>query len=153
MRVQAQSNHAQVNPGVREALLCAAFLKGRILEGCWMSKTIAVCGLICEDCKAFIATQKDDDELRQKVVDAWSTDEERLELGDIDCDGCTVGGRLHSFCAVCEVRSCGLERGVENCAYCGEYPCGKLEKLLKSFQTVSGEEAKANLEEIRSTQL
>jgi len=119
------------------------------MEGNWMSKIIAMCGLICDNCKAFIATQKDDDEMRQKVVDAWSTDDEPLKLEDIDCDGCTIGKRLHSFCAVCDVRICGLQRNVENCAYCDEYPCERLEKLLKSFRTVSGEEAKANLEEIR----
>ena len=116
-----------------------------------MSKIIAVCGLACNDCIAFLATQKNDDKMRQKVVEAWSTDKERLELKDIDCDGCTVGGRLHKFCSVCKIRNCGLERGIENCAYCDEYPCEKLEKLLKSFRTVSGEEAKANLEEIRKS--
>jgi hypothetical protein len=39
---------------------------------------IAVCGLVCNDCIAFIATQKNDDTLREKVVEAWSTEEEHL---------------------------------------------------------------------------
>lgn len=116
-----------------------------------MSKIIAMCGLVCSDCVAFLATQEDDDKMRAKVVEAWSTDEEPLELKDIDCDGCTVGGRLHKFCSVCEVRNCGLERSIKNCAYCDEYLCEKLEKLLKSFRTVSGDEAKAKLEEIKKS--
>jgi predicted nucleic acid binding AN1-type Zn finger protein len=116
-----------------------------------MNRMIAMCGLVCDDCIAFIATQKDDDEMRQKVVEEWSTEDERLKLEDVDCDGCTTGKRLHSFCAICDVRMCGLERGVENCAYCNEFPCDKLEKLWGSFQTVSGEKAKANLEEIRKS--
>ena len=114
-----------------------------------MSSLVAMCGLVCNDCIAFIATQENDDKLREKVVEAWSTEEEPLRLEDVDCDGCTAGKRLHSFCKVCEVRKCGLERDIENCAYCSEFPCGKLEKLWRSFRTVSGEEAKANLEEIR----
>ena len=84
-----------------------------------------------------------------KVVEAWSTEEEPLRLEDVDCDGCTAGGRLHSFCQVCDVRKCGLQREIENCAYCDEFICEKLEKLWKSFQTVSAERAKANLVEIR----
>ncbi len=110
---------------------------------------IAMCGLVCSDCIAFIATQKDDDKLREKVVEAWSTEEERLKLEDVDCDGCTTGKRLHSFCQVCDVRKCGFQRNIENCACCNEFPCEKLEKLWESFKTVSGEEAKANLAEIR----
>lgn len=110
---------------------------------------IAICGLVCDDCMAFVATQKNDDTLREKVVEAWSTKEDPLRLEDVDCDGCTAGKRLHSFCQVCEVRKCGLLRNIDNCAYCSEFPCGKLEKLWGSFRTVSAEEAKANLAEIR----
>jgi hypothetical protein len=116
-----------------------------------MNRIIAMCGLVCDDCMAFIATQKDDDGMRQKVVEAWSTEDERLKLEDVDCDGCTKGKRLHSFCAVCDVRLCGLQRNIENCAYCNEFPCDNLEKLWGSFQTVSGEKAKASLEEIRKS--
>jgi hypothetical protein len=113
-----------------------------------MNRIIAMCGLDCNDCIAFIATQKDDDNLREKVVEAWSTEEECLKLEDVDCDGCTAGKRLYSFCQVCEVRECGLQRGIEKCAYCDEFPCGKLEKLWEVFGTVYREKAKANLIEL-----
>ena len=122
-----------------------------IIEGRQMDRIIAMCGLVCDDCIAFIATQKDDDEMRQKVVEAWSTEDERLKLKDVDCDGCTIGKRLHTFCAICDVRMCGLQRNIINCAYCNEFPCGKLEKLWNSFRTVSGEKAKANLKRIRKS--
>lgn len=110
---------------------------------------IAMCGLVCNDCIAFIATQKNDAKLRERVVEAWSTEKERLRLEDVDCDGCKAGGRLYMFCKVCNVRKCGLQRGIGNCGYCNEFPCEKLEKLWRSFRTVSGGEAKANLVEIR----
>jgi hypothetical protein len=114
-----------------------------------MNRMIAMCGLDCDDCIAFIATQKDDNNLRERVVEAWSTEEERLRLEDVDCDGCTAGKKLHSFCRVCEVRICGLQRGIEKCAYCDEFPYGKLEKLWEGFQNVFREEAKANFIELR----
>ena len=114
-----------------------------------MSRMIAMCGLICGECIAFIATQKDDDKLREKVVEAWSSEEDRLELKDVDCDGCMMEKRLHSFCRVCEVKKCGLQRSIENCAYCSEFPCKRLEELWEGFRTVSAEKAKTTLVEIR----
>ncbi|MGD8564879.1 MAG: DUF3795 domain-containing protein [Candidatus Bathyarchaeota archaeon] len=113
-----------------------------------MNKIIAMCGLACDDCIAYIATQKDDDEMRRKVVEAWSTEEDPIKIEDVDCDGCTAGKRLHSFCAVCDVRKCGLERNIETCAQCDDFSCDKLERLWNGFRTVSAEKAKENLEKI-----
>lgn len=112
-------------------------------------KLIAFCGLICTDCPAFIATQKNDDKLRGKVAKSWSTEKEILKPEDINCDGCLIiGKRLIKFCKICAVRGCGLEKNVENCAYCDEYPCEKLDRLWKHIQAP---EAKATLEGIRRT--
>lgn len=113
-----------------------------------MGKIIAVCGLICNNCIAYVSTQKNDEKLRQKAIDAWSTETERLKPSDIDCDGCQVGKRIYKFCSACEVRKCGSVRGVKNCAYCAEYPCEKLENLWRGFRTVSWEEAKATLDNL-----
>ena len=114
-----------------------------------MSKIVAMCGLVCNDCIAFEATEKDDDELRRKVVEVWSTKDDPLTIEDVDCDGCTVGKTLHSFCAICDVRICGLERNIDNCAKCEDFSCDKLQKLWSGFRTVSAEKAKANLQKIR----
>lgn len=109
-------------------------------------KMIAFCGIVCDDCRAFIATQTNDAELKREVAKAWSTKKETLKPEDIDCDGClATGKRLFKFCQVCEVRRCGHEKGVENCAYCREFPCAKLSGLWKRFRLT---EAKATLEGI-----
>jgi hypothetical protein len=42
------------------------------------------------------------------------------------------------------VRQCALERGVENCAHCDDFPCEKLEKPWSISV-----DAKTTLEEIR----
>lgn len=110
-------------------------------------KMVAFCGIVCTDCRAFIATQRNDRELKKEVAKAWSTEQETLKPEDIDCDGCLASGpRLLKFCGTCEVRRCGYERSVENCAYCREYPCLKLTTLWKS---VFESNPKAVLDEIR----
>ncbi|MCK4352320.1 DUF3795 domain-containing protein [candidate division WOR-3 bacterium] len=111
-----------------------------------MQKMIAICGLVCTDCPAFIATQENDDEKRKKVAEMWSkafnTD---LKPENINCDGCLIEkGKLFGHCKVCEIRKCGLEKNVKNCACCDEYSCEKLNNLLKYMP-----EAKTTLEEIR----
>ncbi len=114
-----------------------------------MDKIMAVCGLVCNECLAFMATQEDDDVKREEVVRLWSTEEESLRKDDVDCDGCLAGGRLYKFCGVCEPRLCAIDKGLENCARCGDYPCEKLENLWNGFRTASKEKARANLDRIR----
>jgi hypothetical protein len=110
-------------------------------------KMVAFCGIVCDDCRALIATQRNDMEIRKEVAKAWSTEKETLKPDDINCDGClATGKKLFKFCRVCEVRRCGYEKGVVNCAYCGEFPCEKLTGFWKSFN-VTG--ARETLEGIR----
>lgn len=113
-----------------------------------MSKMIAFCGLICTECPAFLATQKDDDKERKKVAKMWSKQfKAEIKPEDINCDGClSENGQLWSHCKVCEIRKCGEENDVKNCAYCDGYPCQKLSHFLDEVP-----DAKATLEEIRKT--
>jgi Protein of unknown function (DUF3795) len=61
------------------------------------------------------------------------------------CDGCLAGdGRLGGHCLECEIRACGVARGVTNCAYCDDYGCPKLEGFLGFVP-----EARATLEAVR----
>jgi hypothetical protein len=111
-------------------------------------KIVAFCGLVCNECPAFIAKRTNDNELRKKTAERWSTEELLMTSGDINCDGCTTGKEVIPFCEACEVRKCGLEKGVKNCAYCAEYPCKKLEELWGLLQAPK---AKGVLDEIRKT--
>ena len=111
-----------------------------------MDEMIAYCGLICTECTAYLATQKDDDSERQKVAEDWSKlFNTKIEPQDISCDGClSEGGRLYKHCITCPIRNCGLERGVKNCAYCDDYAC---QKLIEWFSSVPS--AKITLDKIR----
>ena len=111
-----------------------------------MNKMIAVCGAICSGCPALLATQKDDDAKRKEIAELWSKQYNAdIKPEDINCDGCmSQGKRVFNYCNVCEIRKCGKERHVENCAHCNEYAC---EKLTEFFAMAP--EAKTTLEEIR----
>ena len=112
-----------------------------------MSRMIAFCGMICSECGAFVATQNDDDEKRAEVAQLWSQQYHMdMKPADINCDGCTSDSDRHiGHCQVCEIRKCGKQKGVLNCAYCDDYACEKLEGFFKMVP-----DAKKHLDAIRS---
>jgi hypothetical protein len=111
-----------------------------------MDEMVAFCGLTCTSCPAFIATQNDDDEARREIAAKWSSEfGSDIRPEDINCDGCMVDdGRHIAYCGMCEIRKCGRERSVENCAYCPDYGCEKIAGFL-----AKAEVARARLERIR----
>ena len=111
-----------------------------------MEKIIAVCGITCSDCGAFIATQENDDAKREEVAEAWAKAYgHEFKPEDISCDGClTADGRHINHWNVCEIRKCGTEKNVKNCAYCADYKC---ERITGFLEQVPG--AKKTLEEMR----
>jgi hypothetical protein len=113
-----------------------------------LDKMVAFCGLTCTDCPAYLATQDDDDDARLRVAEKWSRDYgSDVKPEDINCDGCLPGKERYFFhCSQCEIRACGVVRGMENCAHCLEYPCAKLERLLQAVPT-----ARAELDGIRDS--
>ena len=94
------------------------------------NKMIAYCGLVCTDCPAYVATQADDRAALEQVAAQWREEYNapNITVEYVICDGClTTDGRRCGHCAECEIRACGIERGVVNCAHCDEYSCEKLE--------------------------
>jgi hypothetical protein len=67
-----------------------------------MEKMIAVCGIECHQCPAFLATRENDDLKRKEVAEMWSKDfKAEIKPEDINCEGCTSGKeRLFSHCQV-----------------------------------------------------
>lgn len=93
---------------------------------------IAYCGLNCQMCDAFAATQENDDRKREETARKWGK-LFRVELKpeEINCDGCKAEGLKIFHCKVCEIRSCCMSRGIENCAACDRYICDKLAAFIK----------------------
>lgn len=98
-----------------------------------MGEIIGFCGIPCHDCGAFKATQADDDTKRAEVAKMWSKEfDAKLRPEDINCNGClSTAEPLFAHCKVCGIRKCGLEKKVENCAHCSDYPCEQLEDFFK----------------------
>ena len=98
-----------------------------------MDKIIAYCGLVCTDCPAYIATQADDRAALERVAAQWREEfnAPNISVESVICDGClTDEGRKCGHCFECEVRACGVEQGVANCAHCDKYACDKLETFF-----------------------
>jgi thiol-disulfide isomerase/thioredoxin len=112
-----------------------------------VGKMIAFWGINCADCPTFLATRDDDENKRKEVAEQWSKDYRRqIKPEDINCDGCLLEeGRLFTHCGVCEIRKCGQEKKIKNCAYCNEYSCQNFKKFF-----VLVPYGKANLKEIKN---
>jgi len=109
---------------------------------------IAVCGLDCSKCGAFLATKQNNDQKRVEVAQEWS---KRFKIDinpeDINCNGCQSDGeRVFNYCKVCEIRKCGKEKGLKNCGYCDDYPCHKVDFIL-----TNNLDTKKRLDEINSS--
>jgi hypothetical protein len=98
-----------------------------------MATLNGACGLDCNQCEAYGATQANDLELLAKVAEKWKVEygDPRLTADNILCDGCMLEGRKIGHCAECNIRQCVNERGLVNCAVCPDYGCEKLEGFLK----------------------
>ena len=112
-----------------------------------MDKMIAYCGLVCTECPAYIAKQKDDNELREKTAKEWATAfNPDIKTEMINCDGCKNNGRKFFYCEnLCEIRKCCMDKNIENCAICDEYMCN----ILSSFIKIAPQAGEA-LEKLRS---
>jgi hypothetical protein len=109
-------------------------------------KMLAMCGLDCAACPAFIAHQTDDQALRVKTAAEWSKQFGiEMKPETINCVGClkTKGPQI-GHCAECEIRKCGQGKKVKNCALCKDYPCDRISNFIANVPP-----AKANLEEVR----
>ena len=120
------------------------------------SEMIAYCGLNCVTCLIYLATRETDPKkqrrMKEQVVQAikkYYGQEERVE--DInDCDGCKAQSpRLYYGCRMCRIRKCASEKHLENCAYCSEYPCDKLNKFF-DYEDIKDGGAKKRLDAIKA---
>ncbi len=82
-------------------------------------KLAAVCGLYCQACSLFIATQEDPERLKG-IAARYQVSEEAAR-----CYGCRSDKR-GPYCAECRMRVCAARWGIDFCIACPEYPCDHL---------------------------
>ena len=98
-----------------------------------MDRMISYCGLVCSECAAYIATQAGDQEALARVAAQWREEYNAPDITPeaVVCDGCVATTDRHcGHWHECDIRICGAERGVVNCAHCGDYACAKLERFF-----------------------
>ena len=117
-----------------------------------MESMIAYCGLDCQSCPIHLATCEPDEFKRQEMrISIAQICSEQYGMNLLpeevnDCDGCRSNTeRLFSGCLRCDIRSCAMDRKLENCAYCGKYVCSKLQSHF-----ITDPSAQKRLEAIRS---
>lgn len=91
-----------------------------------MDKNIGFCGYDCSQC----AARSENNDTRQKLVEAWHKvfGHENYTAENVFCVGCRKEG--HHADSSCEVRPCALEKQVDSCAECAEFPCRKISTLV-----------------------
>jgi len=96
---------------------------------------IGYCGLNCSKCECYIATIKDDDNLRKEVAEKWSKlNNVEIPYQAMNCLGCKGNGVKSIFCEqICEVRKCAVDNENDTCSSCKEMnACPKLKPFLES---------------------
>lgn len=113
-----------------------------------MERIIAYCGLACSDCGAYTATQADDRAALERVAAQWRQEYNApgITVESVLCDGCLTGPRKCGHCAECNIRACGVARGVANCAHCADYAtCDKIQGFFAMVPP-----ARATLDAVRA---
>lgn len=92
-------------------------------------EVIAKCGNRCDLCPAYT------DNVAQNGAETVSENWQRIygfyvPPEKIACGGCDADDCPHA--ADCGIRACCLDRGFDNCAYCGELICEKLQKNISA---------------------
>jgi hypothetical protein len=102
----------------------ASMQKEENLPGKTDKTLAAVCGLFCEACTLFIATQEDRPRLKALA--------ERFGLSEdeVRCNGCRSDKRT-TYCTTCKMFACASRQEIDFCGECVEYPCPD----LKQFQS------------------
>ena len=93
------------------------------------TKKIAYCGDCCNYCPKYIATLSGSKEKLKEAAILMKKVGWRYNLDDLEktkCEGC-------QDVEICEygVKKCCIERNIENCGKCTDYPCSKIEKAFE----------------------
>jgi hypothetical protein len=85
---------------------------------------IGCCGDDCNICPRYLATQSGDEKRLEEVAVLWKTVgwwQGKESLKQLTCNGCAS----ITHCDL-GIKDCVLEKHIENCGQCPEYPCTRL---------------------------
>ena len=103
-----------------------------------MNIIVARCGFRCDLCPAFVKNSRTAAERRTGSAAWLKYFGLKVKPESMRCNGC-----LGEDCAdytfpekKCAVRRCVIERKLENCSQCAEYPCATIEKRMRGVEKV-----------------
>lgn len=97
---------------------------------------LAYCGLECDTCPIHLATLEQEPARKRELKESIAEESFRVYGVAIlpedinDCDGCRAAGRLFTGCHECGIRNCAEQKGIQNCAFCGDYACEMVKDLF-----------------------
>lgn len=97
--------------------------------------SMAPCGLVCDECPAYIATRSNDTATLLKCGQEWGRSYGReIKAEEVMCDGCRGSGRKWLWCRDCALATCEKSSQSQSCAHCADYPCDKVDTLEDGFK-------------------
>ena len=80
-------------------------------------KLAAPCGLYCGVCAILIADRDNNTKFKERLTGVYG-----VTADQIQCQGC-LSDELFVYCQSCPIRSCAIEKGIEGCHQCDDFPC------------------------------
>ena len=99
---------------------------------------LACCGDDCNYCPRYTGTINNDEEALRRTAEIWyriGWRDKILSPDEIKCYGC-----LSDKNCVYGIKECCERKKINNCGYCSEMPCERLEKAIKrvkKFEKIS----------------
>ena len=102
-----------------------------------MSKVVlSRCGYRCDLCLAYKPNVEQQDR-REELSDGWEKCFGfRIPAEQICCEGCMTGDNPKLIDTGCPVRPCVMQKGLNNCSECDEYPCVRFNQRAVVYEKV-----------------
>ncbi len=103
-----------------------------------MDDTISLCGFNCGICPAYKPNLKSDED-RVKVDEGWKKFHRTRgwTYKAAYCEGCFNILEKVPLWSSCPIRKCVLTNDVENCGFCLDYPCPRINNMIHTTQLIA----------------
>jgi hypothetical protein len=81
---------------------------------------IPPCGLYCGACGVYIATQENDEKIKEEFSRAYG-----VSVSEVRCRGCMSDNPddIFIYDRICPIKTCVKDRKIEGCFQCADFPC------------------------------
>ncbi|MHA2501230.1 MAG: DUF3795 domain-containing protein, partial [Candidatus Hodarchaeales archaeon] len=113
-----------------------------------MNDAISVCGFNCGLCQAYKPNLKSE-ENRLKVDAGWKKFHKTRGwvYQDPHCEGCFNDPQKTPLWSSCPLRKCVLGNKIDNCGYCLDYPCPRLNNMTRIINVIAERTRKTGTED------